>query len=1470
MFSSIKPLGPIHPDIRRATELLWDQHNPSGALSFVNTVLAGTGYTRPPSTNATFCFVGTPGCGGEPSSISFRTCSSSFSPSSVTGTTFGRSGPGGGDVTRGSKGKGIEISAVTGNFPSPQHNGPEIMEGKGVVAMNDKSPKGFKASTSKDAGQQIESELGVSGVVKGIAKSPSPVPIFADVSSSSSSSSTSSNNSSTLSAVVRHVKGIVVGKSIRASPEGYAQDLRNCPSSSVESKKTMERSGNGTENIGLTSSCFSDCGGGGNNLAISSSSSSNNPEGEVKLKDKLNAIQLERLLLLKADALSILARHDSSLQEALAAVEISQGSSPVAYFTVGREYRFLWALSEAVLAFQKGESIIRAVIHECMRVSRNSVSGRGWASTQYFCLAYWNRRKKYSLPPSDSPCSTPIRAIGMAVSQMDDTNDCVKFTGSASITETKKVENFEEDETENFWASEGFSPEEVKEMGLSIQEYHWQQEALKQTREDARQQKLEKRAMEQANNSRAMNPQKVKRNDSPSEESALFPSCGTSGEDDKMTAKETGSCYLKDGEDGNQISEKKKTGLNFFDGSSLPFDTLMKTVGGRSLSEDKRESVAKTGQMLPSSQAGGGPFGVSIQTFNQSPLTPRPHTASIGQETACSGGWGGEGWGSRGDSFSCCFSTPSSVASLSDSELLSLLGMDQYELSVWRRLASDCRALLAVNISQTIPSSSFSSALTTLWPKVERVRNGVIVGIENNSHENMCFVGATLNGASHVEGYSFPPVIPKGHSGIVLLQTTSWSGYHGGLCFEIENSLCCFFYFEVPMLSSKKVGVRLLEHRAGDLRLAFDEVNGEINKSGVLTPAHPTTPLSPSSRGTTAFHTNSNKASQVSFNSEPLNCGRDELSPSPNPSPHYPHYPPTSRSLTTAAMLAPVPRTAATIVALQAVRIPSQSVWLSSHSAYSSRRRIKVFGRSTDNRLVHFVVTEIPSVSLLPVELLTALEYAGPLGLKKLSAVSRACRTLVNHLPPWIFRSLAVRNPRLLHSHSSNNNGGNGATGGVGGSGASGSSLPVGNNTTFGGSGGGGATATLSKLPPPPSPMSGLALPCAYPVASNFNSGNTSPLSCGGKSGSGAMGWLAGLPFSHSLYDISNQLMRSTSYPDYLLVMDRSDSPWVVRDRNVVRWKMMSEQRVGDRLELTVIDSDALPAPSTYLPSGSSNSMPSPSNTIPVLLTICGEIQSRNASIVYGDNVHRRTVLIQLKDHRSIFMANAIRFETPLGNHFATITTTSQGDFDLSFVGYGSIPDKTLYTARKQISIDRSSSHLGNGAGSIASGSTSFPTSTPAVVKGEVVTKNIGGTTSFVGNVRPSKTVERTLIGENHSTTVLGSSGRHEMDMNQMTTRTATTAVTTHAGASSTLGRILGDKETCYSIWRPKQECGAFLLNGPSYQTNSGQELIGEITVFSNSFEGRRRVAAEMKLYPGADGLLCSALCYSTLRWQQT
>lgn len=795
--------------------------------------------------------------------------------------------------------------------------------------------------------------------------------------------------------------------------------------------------------------------------------------------DLFNSVQLERLLLLRADAYAMMHQPEKSLRDALSAVEVSSGQSPLAYFTVGRQHRQMWAIEEALLAFQTADTLIASVIHAYVSAYGNTEERRksSWSMTQCLELAVWNQK---IIPQTGSN------------------------TDNGEQQEQLLNENAADDE--EFWASLGYCTQEVAALGLSRYDFERQQAELQRTREEYRQRRA--------------------------------------------------NC------------------------SPIPAE-LQNTLP------------------TPSSSTSSG-----------SPVSPMNDTVN-----------------------------------LTEVEMLTLFGMGLEELGMWRRLKAECQALLEVNEKHTIPSSSYSAALTTLWPTVSGVRCGVIVSVENSTSRPLEFVGALLQGGSLISGQKFPSVIPKGHVGVAVLQTmSSWTGFHGSLCFELANHLSCFCYFDVPMLSAKKVGIRLVEHPSHDLRRAF----GELNEGALPAVTGPS----------------SNYSSRA---------------------------PP------------------ATTLGVRVTRIPPNSVWLHSHTANSATRRIKVWSTvyGSDLKVMQYIIAEVPPVPLSLLELLPALEYAGPYALKKVSQVNRACRKMVNHLPPTLF----------------------------------------------------------------------------------------------------------------------NYGVRRTAYPDYMLEMDRRCSPWVIRDKEQVVWRIFAEGRIGDNWEMSLMDAS---------PSVASG----PNNPI---LRISSDVNSSSGVILFGGrDSQRRTPLAYVKEQWSLFSQRVFHCETPLGNQFAHVTTNQRGHIVFTFSGYGTTGrEQSMIVAKKSEtqpgSLSRPSSEVSRTVGDALITSKPYYQSPPKSGRGPQ-----GASNASVSSGGFPSLLSGSSAGLGSSTGILGSALPQD-------------------------SVLTGRTEVKFSLWQPREECGGSLVDRQPENTNNGEDFIGDVLVLPYPW-GRGQQIGEIKINPNIDSLCVLLLCFTILR----
>ncbi|KAG5476952.1 hypothetical protein LSCM1_05285 [Leishmania martiniquensis] len=300
-------------------------------------------------------------------------------------------------------------------------------------------------------------------------------------------------------------------------------------------------------------------------------------------------------------------------------------------------------------------------------------------------------------------------------------------------------------------------------------------------------------------------------------------------------------------------------------------------------------------------------------------------------------------------------------------------GMSSNELAMWRRLANESRALLAMRQSHTVPSTLLGATMTLLDRRIAGFRGGLIISLENNLSAPLRFVGAVAPDGLYHDSFSFPDVITKAHCGVAMLHPRGWGGYSGCVCYELNERLSCFFYFECPLLGSLKCGVRFAEHRTSDLRRAYAEVYRETSVYGIEggTTASAIAPPPLANSGTAGGRNGSDIGVGMSI-----------------------------RGATT-----PLTTTVASMnVARAAIRTPPSGTWVASHTTVSGTKRpMKATARLNGHQGIAFSVSEVLAVRLRSVELVPALEYVGAATLKKLSCVNHRYRELINNLPPPMF-----------------------------------------------------------------------------------------------------------------------------------------------------------------------------------------------------------------------------------------------------------------------------------------------------------------------------------------------------------------------------------------------------------------------------------------------------------------------------------
>ncbi|KAG5502816.1 hypothetical protein JKF63_04584 [Porcisia hertigi] len=128
------------------------------------------------------------------------------------------------------------------------------------------------------------------------------------------------------------------------------------------------------------------------NSAPSTSTIASLPPGTAELLNKrnyFNRTQILRLLLIRCEAYSITKQHSRALQDALNAVEVSQGQSAEAYFAVGREQHRQFNIVEATSAFDTAEVLLQSM-QQAIRAGQSVVDG--WIQETVSDEDFWAER----------------------------------------------------------------------------------------------------------------------------------------------------------------------------------------------------------------------------------------------------------------------------------------------------------------------------------------------------------------------------------------------------------------------------------------------------------------------------------------------------------------------------------------------------------------------------------------------------------------------------------------------------------------------------------------------------------------------------------------------------------------------------------------------------------------------------------------------------------------------------------------------------------------------------------------------------------------------------------------------------------------------------------------------------------------------------------------------------------------------
>ncbi|CBZ34716.1 hypothetical protein, conserved [Leishmania donovani] len=102
-----------------------------------------------------------------------------------------------------------------------------------------------------------------------------------------------------------------------------------------------------------------------------------------------NRTQVLRLLLIRCEAYSAMKQHNRALQDALNAVEVSEGQSAEAYFAVGREQRRQFNIVESASAFDTAEALLHSM-QQAVAAGKNVVDG--WIQETVSEEDFWAER----------------------------------------------------------------------------------------------------------------------------------------------------------------------------------------------------------------------------------------------------------------------------------------------------------------------------------------------------------------------------------------------------------------------------------------------------------------------------------------------------------------------------------------------------------------------------------------------------------------------------------------------------------------------------------------------------------------------------------------------------------------------------------------------------------------------------------------------------------------------------------------------------------------------------------------------------------------------------------------------------------------------------------------------------------------------------------------------------------------------
>lgn len=381
------------------------------------------------------------------------------------------------------------------------------------------------------------------------------------------------------------------------------------------------------------------------------------------------------------------------------------------------------------------------------------------------------------------------------------------------------------------------------------------------------------------------------------------------------------------------------------------------------------------------------------------------------------------------------------------------------------------------------------------------------------------------------------------------------------------------------------------------------------------------------------------------------------------------------------------------------------------------------------------------------------------------------------------------------------------------------------------------------------------------------------------------------------------------SYPDYCLGEDLLQSPWTVRDREPVTWRVVFDHRNStERDEYLVQDEsnnnnnnnnnnngggNSAAAPLSPLSSSAAHTpsaappLPSAQAGYATILHYVSDAPGKMAGTLhYGD---RRCPLLQFKESWMPF-SKTVYLTTMQGRNLASFTLVTQGQFRLTV--------ETLAAAASSAAATAAAALLHT---------TTNPASTAALSSAPPT--NASGKETVVYTMVRRKPWERSPIASapTHCPHAAGMDEVDEAQSNWSGEGGGSAGARCHVDAAVSRrpvspwkegGRVVGmgvggskynmlnssnnsnnssmeaarGRQVCYTVWRSHRSSSVAVPGGGEVPTTPGHgaDIMGEIRVTPTARAAHaslRTTVAEVALLPGADALLLVAMTLCAARW---